>query len=104
MMEVDLSNMGNHLEKQDNLLSLLRAAGWLHLSGHHGGVLKRLVAALRKAEAQCATYWQRDHPLAGDVEVDATSLRKFKTGGGSRLCSPKKRFVETQHLSGFIFF
>ena len=78
MMEVDLSNMGNHLEKQDNLLSLLRAAGWLHLSGHHGGVLKRLVAALRKAEAQCATYWQRDHPLAGDVEVDATSLRKFQ--------------------------
>eukprot|EP00438_Fugacium_kawagutii_P027985 Skav202936 [mRNA] locus=scaffold422:129503:130410:+ [translate_table: standard] len=59
-----------------------RSAGWLRLSGNRGGLLKRLVSALRKAEAQRAAYWQRDHPLAGDVEVDAASLRKFKSGGG----------------------
>lgn len=95
---------GHRPENKQMFLSILHPAGWLRLSGSHGGLLKRCVAALRKAEAHCATYWQRDHPLAGDVEVDATSLRKFKIGGGSRLSKQNSSLVSATPISFEIWF
>ena len=55
----------------------------LCLSGGRGGVLKRVVNSLRKSEAQCALSWQDRNPVSGDVEADATTLRKFKSKGGA---------------------
>ena len=40
------------------------------------------MGALRKCEAVCAEKWQEGNGLAGEVEADATALRKYSTKDG----------------------
>ena len=71
--------------------------GMLRLNGGNGGVLKRMVSALRRPEAQGALSWQAN-PVSGDVEADATTLRKFKSKGGTSVL-----FQFTQRLQLCVF-
>ena len=72
--------------------------GMLRLSVGNGGVLKRMVSALRRPEAQGALSWQASNPVSGDVEADATMLRKFKSQGGTSFL-----FQFTQRLQLCVF-
>ena len=67
-------------------LRLQHMSGMLEMSGSHGGTLKTLIRSLRKTEAKCALAWQQRQFLEGDVEADATSLRKWKSREGPLFC------------------